>query len=320
MAFIGRSAIDVYPLCLGGNTFGWTADSDTSHAILDEYADAGGNFIDTADVYSAWKEGNQGGESETIIGQWMRGRSRDQVVVATKVAKLPGKRGLSAKNVRECAEASLGRLETDFIDLYYAHEFDDRVPIGESVQAFAELQQAGKIREIGLSNFTAEQVTEWIAAADEQGVARPVALQPHYNLLWRTPFENDGVQVAVDYDLGVIPYFALAAGLLTGKYKASEQAQGPRAGSVNRHASPRAFEVVEAVDQIATEHNVEPSSVAIAWLLTRSVVTAPIASARVPQQVGPLLEGVTITLTEHELLRLNKLSDGLGDSQVTANR
>lgn len=314
MTRIGTSSLDVYPLCLGGNPFGWTADRDASFSVLSEYADAGGNFVDTADVYSSWVDGNKGGESEAIIGDWLRSRSRDEFVVATKVAKLPGHRGLSADNVAQCADASLRRLGTDYIDLYYAHEFDERVPLAESVAAFAQLQQAGKIREVGLSNFTPMQVRDWVAEAKRQGVTLPVAIQPAYNLVWRQDFEQGMAAVARDYDLGVIPYWALASGLLTGKYRSMDAIEGDRASSVRRQASPRAFEVVEVVKEIAAAHNVEPSSIAIAWLLTRPVVTAPIASARTADQVPPLLEGVTVTLSDEEVTRLDELTQGLGGS------
>lgn len=314
MTRIGTSSLDVYPLCLGGNPFGWTADRDASFSVLSEYADAGGNFVDTADVYSSWVDGNKGGESEAIIGDWLRSRSRDEFVVATKVAKLPGHRGLSADNVAQCADASLRRLGTDYIDLYYAHEFDERVPLAESVAAFAQLQQAGKIREVGLSNFTPMQVRDWVAEAKRQGVTLPVAIQPAYNLVWRQDFEQGMAAVARDYDLGVIPYWALASGLLTGKYRSMDAIEGDRASSVRRQASPRAFEVVEVVKEVAAAHNVEPSSIAIAWLLTRPVVTAPIASARTADQVPPLLEGVTVTLSDEEVTRLDELTQGLGGS------
>ena len=313
MSAIGTSSLDVYPLCLGTNSFGWTASRDASHQILDEYTDAGGNFLDTADVYTAWVPGGKGGESERIIGAWLANRRRDEVVLATKVAKLPGYRGLSPKNVQTCAEASLGRLGTDYIDLYYAHEFDPRTPVAESVAAFAKLQRAGMIREVGLSNFTADQIHEWIREADLQGVSRPVALQPHYNAVWREPFESELEPVAEQYDLAVMPYWSLAAGLLTGKYKSADDISGDRASSVQQHANPRAFAVVEAITEIADQTNVEPSAVAIAWLLANPVVTAPIASARSSAQIPPLLEGVSITLSDDELETLNSLSAGLGE-------
>lgn len=305
--------MDVYPLCLGGNPFGWTADESASHAVLDEYADAGGNFLDTADVYSAWQEGNKGGESETIIGSWLKNRKRDEVVLATKVAKLPGYRGLSEKNVRTCVEASLRRLQTEYIDLYYAHEFDPNVSLEESVAVFASLQKEGKIREVGLSNFTAQQIRDWIAETQRQGVQAPVAVQPAYNLVWRRSFESSLEAVCKEFDLGVIPYWSLASGLLTGKYRSQEDITGARESSLKRQASPRAFEVINVVREIAAEHNVEPSSIAIAWLLTRPTITAPLASARVPEQVPPVLEGVTLTLTEEDVIRLDELSEGLGN-------
>lgn len=313
MTQVGKSDLDVYPLCLGGNPFGWTADQAASHGVLDEYADAGGNFVDTADVYSAWAEGNEGGESESMIGSWLAKKKRDEFVIATKVAKLPGFRGLSQKNIFQCADASLARLGTDHIDLYYAHEFDPRVPIAESVDAFASLQQQGKIREIGLSNFTGDQISDWIAEARNQGVKLPVAVQPGYNLVWRKQFESDVEPVCAQYDLGVMPYWSLASGILTGKYHSAEDIRGERASSALRQASDGAFKVVDLVREIAVEHNVEPSSVAVAWLLTRPTVVAPIASARNAGQVPPLLEGVTITLTDEDVTRLDQASDGLGE-------
>ncbi len=313
MAFIGNSDLDVYPLCLGTNTFGWTASEDESYQILNEYTEAGGNFVDTADVYSEWKEGNKGGESETIIGKWMAGVPREEMVIATKVAMHPRHRGLSESNIRYCADASLTRLRTDYIDLYYAHEPDDAVPVAESVAAFAALQQAGKIRQVGLSNFSPDQVRAWLAEADRQDVAAPVALQPRYNLVWRRKFEQGLMPLALKHNLGVMPYFSLAAGFLSGKYISLDQAVGERGLAVASHATPEAFAAVEALRVIADEHNVEPSSVAIAWLLTRPTIVAPIASASRVGQVSPLLEGVSITLSDDQLETLDRLSAGLGD-------
>lgn len=316
MTQIGFSDLDVYPLCLGGNTFGWTADADTSNAVLTEYADSGGNFIDTADVYSAWAKGNVGGESETIIGSWMKDRQRDELVIATKVGMHKKAPGLSRENVERSVEGSLLRLQTDYIDLYYAHLFDEETPLSEQVATFAKLQKEGKIREIGLSNFTPEQVRDWVRHADEQNVRRPVALQPHYNLLWRQPFEGELSSVVAEFDLGVIPYFSLAAGLLTGKYTTEADFLGARAAAVSRHASPQAFHVVEAVREIAAEQNVETASIAIAWLLANPVVTAPIASARTPEQLPPLLEGVSIALADDDKETLDELSNGLGEPRT----
>ncbi len=312
MARIGDSELDVFPLCLGTNTFGWTADADQSFAVLDEYANAGGNFLDTADVYTAWKSGNQGGESEEIIGSWLKGRKRGEFVIATKVGMHRKAAGLSAANVRSSVEGSLSRLGTDYIDLYYAHVFDDSVTLEESVAAFARLQEDGLIREVGVSNFDGAQLRAWVEEAQAQGVRPPVAVEPHYNLVWRKPFETDLLPVVSQFDLGVMPYWALAAGLLTGKYQSTDQIQGARAAAVNKHATPQALQVVQALAEVADEHNVAPASVAIAWLLEQPSVTAPIASASRPDQVPALLEGVSITLSASELERLDNLSAGLG--------
>ena len=312
MTNIGNSPLDVYPLCLGTNPFGWTADESVSHSILDEYTGAGGNFLDTADIYANWVPGNSGGESEEIIGSWLAKKNRDELVVATKVGRMKGRTGLSTDSVNTGVEASLKRLGTDYIDLYYAHEPDPNTPLEESVAVFAELQKSGKIREIGLSNFNGNQVSEWIEEADRQGVPRPVALQPHYNLVWRQSFEGSLQFAAEEYDLGVMPYWSLGAGLLTGKYRSAEEISGSRAATLEAHANPRAFEVVNALAEIAGELNVEPATVAIAWLLTKPVVTAPIASASRADQVPALLEGVSVSLSDQEILRLDELSEGLG--------
>lgn len=313
MAKIGTSDLDVTPLCLGGNTFGWTSDRDESHAVLDAFVEGGGNFIDTADVYSAWVPGNQGGESETIIGEWLtrRGR-RDDVVVATKVAQHPLFPGLAPDNVTRAANASLSRLRTDHIDLYYAHQEDPKTPVEESVAAFAALQKDGKVRHVGLSNFSAEAIRAWIESADEQGVERPVALQPHYNLVHRTDFEDNLRASAEKYHLGVMPYWSLAAGLLTGKYHSDADISGARSDTVKGYASPEAFAVVELLRQVAAVHSVQPASVALRWLALQPTVVAPIASARTVAQVAPLLASVDLTLTSEEVAGLDRVSSLVG--------
>lgn len=313
MAKIGTSDLDVTPLCLGGNTFGWTSDRDESHAVLDAFVEGGGNFIDTADVYSAWVPGNQGGESETIIGEWLtrRGR-RDDVVVATKVAQHPLFPGLAPDNVTRAANASLSRLRTDHIDLYYAHQEDPKTPVEESVAAFAALQKDGKVRHVGLSNFSAEVIRAWIESADEQGVERPVALQPHYNLVHRTDFEDNLRASAEKYHLGVMPYWSLAAGLLTGKYHSDADISGARSDTVKGYASPEAFAVVELLRQVAAVHSVQPASVALRWLALQPTVVAPIASARTVAQVAPLLASVDLTLTSEEVAGLDRVSSLVG--------
>lgn len=313
MVTIGGSGLDVYPLCLGGNTFGWTSSEEDSRKVLDGYVDAGGNFIDTADVYSAWAEGNNGGESEAIIGKWLKPSKRDDLVIATKVGMWETRAGLSRQNIHNSVEGSLRRLRTDYVDLYYAHVFDDEADLEQTVTAFAELQDRGLVRHVGVSNISADELSRWVKMADSLGVPRPVALQPHYNLVWRTDYEKNLQPVVEEFNLGVMPYQALAAGLLTGKYSADKEPKGERARAVNRHASPQAYEVVKVVEQVASELNVEPAAVAVAWLLTNPTVTAPVASARTSEQLSPLLEGVTITLTKEEVDALNSASAGLGD-------
>ena len=310
---IGRSDLQVAPVCLGGNTFGWTSDEKTSHEVLDDFVAAGGNFIDTADVYSAWAEGNSGGESEKIIGSWLAGRGkRDDVVIATKVAQHPQFRGLSASNVAAACDASLARLGTDYIDLYYAHEEDPAVPLEETVAAFGELVRAGKVRAIAVSNHSAETMRKWAEIAASTGVAAPVALQPHYNLVHRREFEAELRDTVVDLGLGVMPYWGLASGFLTGKYHSQAEITGDRAGMVEAYVNDRAWHVLDAVRDIAGAHGVEPAAVSLAWLRSQPTVVAPIASARVPAQLPALMASMTLQLTPDEIDTLDKLSDGLG--------
>ncbi len=316
MTAIGTSDIDVYPLCLGTNSFGRTADLEMSHGVLDEYTDCGGNFLDTADVYGRYGIEGAPGISEEIIGKWLVRRPRSEVVVASKVGFVNPTGELSARRVAEALDGSLKRLQTDYIDLYYAHRFDKVTPIAESVAAFAKAQAQGKIRQVGLSNMSPDQIREWMEQADLQGVPRPVALQPPYNLLRRAPYETKWQPVAEEFGLGVITYWSLAGGMLTGKYDRNAPVEGARADTVNRHASPRAWDVVDAVKAIAAEHNVDPAAVAIAWLLENPTVTAPAASARNASQVGPMMEGVTIQLTAEDMALLNGLSAGLGVEDV----
>ncbi len=307
MATIEHTDLDVYPLCLGTNTFGWTSTPEESFAVLDEYADAGGNFLDTADVYSRWGKGNQGGESEEIIGQWwQKGGRRDQVVLATKTGKLAPNTGQSRQSVRRAVEESLRRLRTDRIDLLYAHAEDPENPVDPGI--YEELRSEGKIRYYGLSNHSADAVRSCVLRAETAGVPGPVALQPHYNLLERAQFEQELRPIAAEYSLAVMPYFSLAAGLLTGKYSQNEALTGERAQMVSSYLGPGTWDVVEAVRSIADGHNVEPAAVAIAWLLAQPTVTAPIASARTAGQLSALFEGVSIVLSESELERLDRLS------------
>jgi aryl-alcohol dehydrogenase-like predicted oxidoreductase len=307
---IGGSDLDVFPLGLGGNTFGWTSDKQASFAVLDAYAAAGGNFVDTADSYSAWAPGHQGGESETIIGEWTTARgNRDSVIIATKVSRHPQFRGLSAGNVAAGANESLRRLRTDHIDLYYAHYDDPDVPVAEAAGAFRDLQVAGKIRHVGLSNYTAPRLREWMSVATAEGWPPPVALQPHYNLVQRHAYESELAPVAAESGLGVLPYYGLAAGFLAGKYRSAADLEGAeRAGMAGTYLAPAGLAVLDAVESVAAAHGVEAASVALAWLLTRPNVTAPLASARNVAQLGALLAAVSLKLTATEVKALDDAS------------
>ena len=257
MTQIGNSDLDVLPLSLGGNVFGWTADRDASFRILDSFIAGGGDFIDTADGYSAWVPGNSGGESETLIGEWLAQRKPENLVIATKVSTHPDFKGLSASNVRAAAEASLGRLGIDAIDLYYAHFDDAETPLEETVAAFAELQRDGLIRHTAVSNYSAERIREWVRIADELGVARPVAIQPHYNLVHRKDVEEHIAPVAEEFGMGLVPYFALASGFLTGKYRSAGADGGgsPRAGGAAKYATPQGIEIIDTLEKIGNDHD-----------------------------------------------------------------
>lgn len=309
MVKIGSSELEVYPLNLGGNVFGWTADEEQSFAVLDAYRAAGGNFIDTADVYMARAEGNQGGESETIIGNWLarRGR-RDDMVIATKVGSWDRHPGLSAKNIREAAEDSLRRLRTDYIDLYYAHRDFTDVPLEETLSAFDELVRAGKVRYIGASNYTAERLAQALAVSDREGFARYVALQPHYNLMERD-YERELAPLVEKEGLSTLPYFGLARGFLTGKYRSREvSTDSPRAEGALAYLNERGERVLAALDEIAAAHRSTPAAVALAWLAARPTVAAPIASARNLDQLTDLLASVELELTSEEVAALDAAS------------
>ncbi|MFT4109537.1 aldo/keto reductase [Propionicimonas sp.] len=304
------STLRVSPLCLGGNVFGWTADAASSEAILDAFTDAGGNFIDTADAYSTWVPGHRGGESESVIGGWLRHRgNRDRVVVATKVAKHPVHRGLRPANIRICLDGSRRRLGVETIDLYYAHEDDPHVPTAEWLGAFDQLIRTGAVRHYGLSNFTTERVAEVIDVATKEGLALPVAVQPQYNLVHRAEVETSGLAaLCAQHHLAIIPYYGLAAGFLTGKYARGEQVHGPRAGRVRSYATDAGFDVLDAVVAVADELGVEPATVALAWVGHQPGVTAPIASASSAEQVAPLVAFSGLKLTRSQLNRLSRAS------------
>ncbi|MGV9630913.1 aldo/keto reductase [Streptomyces sp. NPDC003487] len=307
---LGSSDLEVFPLALGGNVFGWTADEATSFAVLDAYTAAGGNFIDTADAYSAWVDGNQGGESETIIGKWVKARgNRDDVVIATKVSQHPEYRGLSAANIKAAADASLRRLGTDRIDLYYTHYDQPEVPVEEIIGALDELVQAGKVRHIAASNISAERLRASLEFSDREGLARYVALQPHYNLVSRDTYEGELQDVADRAGLAAVPYYALASGFLTGKYRPGTTVDSPRAGGAARYLeSDRGRRVLAALDEIAAAHDAPVATVALAWLAARPTVAAPIASARTVDQLPALLGVADLKLTEAEVTRLTEAS------------
>ncbi|MCX4666014.1 aldo/keto reductase [Streptomyces sp. NBC_01381] len=307
---LGPSDLEVFPLALGGNVFGWTADEAQSFAVLDAYTAAGGNFVDTADVYSAWAPGNKGGESETVIGNWLAARGhRSDVVIATKVGAHSDYKGLSANTIKSGAEESLRRLRTDYIDLYYTHFDDPTVPVEEIITALDDLVTSGKVRAIAASNLTAERLQESIDFSDREGLARYVALQPHYNLVSRGTYEGPLQEVASRSGLAAVPYYALASGFLTGKYRPGAQVDSARAEGAGKHLeTDRGVKVLAALDEIAAERGAEVATVALAWLAAQPTVAAPIASARTVEQLPALLAVGDLELTEAEVTALTKAS------------
>lgn len=307
---LGSSDLQVFPLALGGNVFGWTADEDRSFAVLDAYAAAGGNFIDTADAYSSWVEGNEGGESETIIGKWLAARgNRSDILVATKVGAHPAYKGLSETTVKAAAEESLRRLGTDHIDLYYTHFDDETVPVEEIITALDQLVKDGKVREIAASNISPERLRASLEFSEREGLARYVALQPHYNLVSRDTYEGELQDTAAEAGLAAVPYFSLAAGFLTGKYRPGAPVDSARAGKAGAHLeSERGQKVLAALDAVARERDAEIATVALAWLASRPTVAAPIASARTVEQLPALLAVADLRLTDRELTTLTEAS------------
>lgn len=309
---IGRSNLQVVPLMLGGNVFGWTIDAATSFSILDSFADHGFNFIDTADIYSRWKPGNRGGESESILGQWFaRSGKRDNIILATKVAQDmgDGKKGLNRKHILEAADDSLRRLQTDYIDLYQSHVDDPTTPIDETLEAYGRLIQQGKVRLIGASNFTASRTLASIDIAKHNNLPVYQTLQPEYNLHQRQQFETDLQPVARDLGLSVLPYFALASGFLTGKYKSKEDSKGAnRESRVARYFDTRGMKILAALDEISRETGAAQATISLAWLLAQPTILAPIASATSTQQLQALLAAPTLKLDQVALDKLNHAS------------
>ncbi|MGO1523634.1 MAG: aldo/keto reductase [Nesterenkonia sp.] len=309
MTRIPRTDLDVFPLNLGGNTFGWTSDKDASFAVLDAFVAAGGNFIDTADLYSVWGDGLQGGESETVIGEWLAARgNREKLIIATKVGGLPTRPGLSAENVETALNESLQRLQTDYVDLYYAHYDDESVSIADQVRTAHSLVESGRVRHLALSVYSPERMREWFEVASSEGLTVPVAIQPQYNLIHRRDYEQDYAAIAADYDAAVFPFFGLASGVLTGKYRSRDDAQGKaRQGFVQDLLSDDALAVVDALVEVAESRSVEPATIALAWLLAKGV-TAPIASASTAEQLPALLAAPTVELTAAEVQKLDAAS------------
>jgi aryl-alcohol dehydrogenase (NADP+) len=304
---IGCSDLTVFPLCLGGNVFGWTADQDTSFAVLDAYVDAGGNFIDTADSYSAWVDGYRGGESETVIGRWLaRGGRRRDVVIATKVGRTPGRTGLSAANIRACAEGSLRRLGVDHIDLYYAHADDPDTPLEESLGAFDHLVTAGHVRHIAASNYSAPRLTEALEVGRALGLAGYAGLQVHYNLVHRREYEAALAAVCQREGLSCLPYAALADGFLTGKYRPGRTPPpSERAEDAAAYLTDHGIAALDALDTVADRARTSVAAVSLAWLLRQPGVAAPVASARTPAQLNELLGGLDLPLSQDDLALLD---------------
>ncbi|MFJ5922565.1 aldo/keto reductase [Kitasatospora sp. NPDC092948] len=307
---LGSSDLAVSQLSLGGNVFGWTADEAQSFAVLDAYAAAGGNFIDTADTYSSWVPGNSGGESETVIGNWLRSRgNREQIVVATKAGMAPGLDNLKRDTVRRAVEGSLRRLGVERIDLFYTHRDDLDTPVEEIVTTLDELVREGKVRELAASNIDAQRLTASLEFAEREGLARYVAVQPHYNLVSRDTYEGELAEVVAAHGLSAVPYFALAAGFLTGKYRPGTEVDSARAQSATRYLeTPRGPRVLAALDEVAAAHGVEATTVALAWLAAQPTVAAPLASARTVEQLPSLLAAAALRLTDGELKLLDAAS------------
>jgi len=315
MRKLGRSGLRVAALCLGGNTFGWTTDQKASEAVLDTYVEAGGNFIDTADVYSRWAPGNAGGESENALGIWMKARkNRHAVLIATKVmgpmGPGPNDTGLSRQHIVQGVEASLARLQTDYIDLYQAHWDDRDTPLDETLRAFDDLVSQGKVRYIGASNYVAWRLARALWASDKGGYARYESLQPKYNLVFRDEYERELEPLCLDQGVGVIPYSSLASGFLSGKYH--RQGQMPttaRAASVQKiYMNDRGFTVLEALEKVATAVGATPAQVALSWLAHRPGISAPIASATTVEQLRELLGGIELKLDEESRAALDRAS------------
>jgi aryl-alcohol dehydrogenase-like predicted oxidoreductase len=305
---LSKTDLLVHPLCLGGNVFGWSADQEESFEVLNAYTEFNGNFIDTADVYSEWKDGNSGHDSETILGNWMKDRgNRSEIVIATKVAKLSTRPGLSPTNIERAVDDSLRALQTDYIDIYYAHEDDLTVPLIDTLHAFNDLITSGKVRYIAASNYSGARIQEALAISRAEGFAEYMAVQNHYNLLVRQEYEAEVAPVIKEESLSGIPYFGLARGFLTGKYRPGRTVESVRAGGVSDYENERGYSTVERLDEIAKAHHTSIASVALSWLAAQPGVATPIASARTVEQLHEIVKFPV--LTTEEINGLSSLTD-----------
>jgi aryl-alcohol dehydrogenase-like predicted oxidoreductase len=309
---LGKSSIKVIPFCFGGNVFGWTADEQTSFDLLDAYVDSGLDFIDTADVYSAWVPGNKGGESETIIGKWLKkSGKRDQVIIATKVGKPmgPDKKGLSRAYITSAVEDSLKRLQTDYIDLYQSHDDDKNTPLLETMEIFTDLIKQGKVRTIGASNYNADRFKEALEVSKKNGLETYLTLQPEYNLYDREGYEKELEPICQKNNIGVITYYSLASGFLTGKYRSQDDiSKSQRGGGVKKYLNDRGFKILDALDKVAKEYHSTPAGVAIAWVIARPGITAPIASATSVKQLHETTKALELKLDKHAIDMLTEAS------------
>lgn len=307
---LGKTGFSIAPLVFGGNVFGWTCDEKTSFAILDAFVDHGFDAIDTADVYSRWADGNQGGESETIIGRWLQARPgmRERVKIFSKVGSdmgPDGQKGLSKAWIQQAVDHSLRRLNSDYIDLYFAHWPDPQTPLAETLEAFQALQQAGKIRATGASNLDAQQLSAALEVARKGGLPAWQVLQPEYNLYHRSAFEGALCDLCISREIGVVTYYSLASGFLTGKYRQqADLAQSQRGGGIAKYLNPRGMRILDTLEEVAGQHNAKPAEVALAWLMSREGVTAPIASATSVAQVESFARAAGVTLNAAQLARL----------------
>ncbi len=309
---LGGSDIEIYPLVLGGNVFGWTMDESKAFGILDAFVDAGGNMIDTADTYSTWVTGHKGGESETIIGKWLKKRgNRNKVVIATKVGSEmgPGRKGLSKAYIMRAVVESLRRLQTSDIDLYQSHEDDPGTPVEETLEAYAELIKQGKVRAIGASNFSAERLLQSLRTSKERGYPAYQSLQPRYNLYDRVDYEHSLEPLCRESGLGVITYYSLASGFLTGKYRSEDDlSKSVRGQGIGLYLNKRGFRILEALDQVANKYNTKPATISLAWLMAQPSITAPIASATSIEQLQDLTAATGLELDDSSLALLNTAS------------